>query len=130
MRRALALLAIGLILAACTRGVGGETPAPTPGRSVIAASQLPAGTLVTGVLGADSIEGGCPYLEADDGTRYQVIWPNGWTLDRSSAELSDPQGVIVARAGDRVSVRGEVAPEVATTCQIGPVFRASEVVVP
>lgn len=130
MRRPLIWLAISLVIAACTRGAGGESAPATPGRSVTAASQLPAGTLVTGLLGADSIEGGCPYLEDDDGTRYQVLWPPGWTLDRSSLELSDPQGTVVARAGDEVSVRGEVAPEVATTCQIGPVFRASEVVIP
>ena len=128
------LAAVGILLTltvACARDAGaGSAPPASPERSVSAATQLPAGELVTGVLGSDTIEGSCAYLEAPDGTRYQVIWPDGWTLDRSGLELTDPDERVVARAGDEVSVRGSLAPEVATTCQVGPVFRAAEVVAP
>ena len=89
---------------------------------------MPAGETISGILGADSIEGGCAYLEAADGTRYQVIYPDGWTLDRSGPVLTGPDGVVRARGGDEVTVRGSVSSDIVTTCQIGPVFRATEVV--
>ena len=129
MRRALSWLAICLVASGCVPEAGGSVPA-SAGRSVNLATQLPAGELVTGRLAADSVEGACPYLEAADGTRYQVIWPEGWTLASGNLELTDPDGTVVARAGDEVAVRGSRAPEVATTCQVGPVFRATEVVSP
>jgi hypothetical protein len=84
--------------------------------------------MLTGVLGADSIEGGCTYLEAANGTRYEVIYPPGWALDRSSATLRDATGAIIATAGDLVTVRGREATDMASTCQIGPIFQATEVV--
>lgn len=94
------------------------------------ASGLPAGETITGILGADSIEGGCAYLDTANGTRYEVLYPEGWTLDRSSAELTAPDGTIRAGAGDEVTVRGSIASDIASLCQIGPIFRASEVVEP
>jgi hypothetical protein len=84
---------------------------------------------ITGRLGFDSIEGGCPYLETDGGTRYQVLWPDGWTLD-GGGDLVSPAGDAVAGAGDEVTVRGRVADDMASICQIGPIFRASEVSTP
>lgn len=110
------------------------TDSPTPASSLSPASPQPtllespgAGELtVTGRLGFDSIEGGCPYLEANDGERYQVLWPDGWELD-ARGDLVNPAGDAVAGAGDEVTVRGRVADDMASICQIGPIFRASEV---
>jgi hypothetical protein len=44
--------------------------------------------------------------------------------------LVSPDGEVVAREGDTVTVRGIPAPDMATTCQVGPVFRATEVILP
>ncbi|MGH2393281.1 MAG: hypothetical protein ACRDGH_07280, partial [Candidatus Limnocylindria bacterium] len=110
------LLLFALALAGCA-GPGIEgTPSPSIGSfsaspSKAAASDLPAHgeDALTGVLGADSIEGGCPYLETQDGTRYEVIYPTGWEIDRASGALRDPTGAVVAGPGDVVTVRGRQA---------------------
>jgi hypothetical protein len=85
---------------------------------------------LSGVLGFDDIEGGCAYLETDDGTRHQVIYPEGWELQRSPVQLVSPEGQIVARLGDTVTVRGMAAADMASICQIGPMFRATAVELP
>ena len=86
------------------------------------------GGLLVGRLGISEVEGGCPYLEAADGTRYEVIYPTGWQLDRAAVQLRDPDGTLVAADGDLVTIRGEVATDMVSTCQIGPIFEATEVV--
>lgn len=86
------------------------------------------GVELVGTLGADSIEGGCGYLEAADGTRYQVIYPSAWQLDLSPLQLVSPDGEVVARGGDVITVRGREASDMVSICQIGPMFRASQVV--
>jgi hypothetical protein len=80
------------------------------------------------VLGSDAIEGGCAYLQAPDGGKYEVIYPDGWELRLAPLELVAPDGTVVARAGDEVTVRGAEA-DMASICQIGPIIRATEVVV-
>jgi hypothetical protein len=97
---------------------------------VVSPSQPTSGKddLLIGRLGISEVEGGCPYLEAADGTRYEVIYPNGWQLDRASMQLRDPAGTLVAAAGDVVTIRGQVASGMVSTCQIGPIFQATEVV--
>lgn len=95
------------------------------------ASQLPgSGETLTGILGADAVEGGCAYLQAADGTRYEVLYPSGWTLELSPLQLIDPDGTVHARAGGVVTVRGRLANDMASICQIGPIFEATEVVAP
>jgi hypothetical protein len=109
------------------------TKTPKPSLSLASAQPTPrqspgAGEMtVTGRLGFDSIEGGCPYLETDGGTRYQVLWPDGWRLD-GGGSLVSPAGERVAGPGDEVTIRGRVADDMASICQIGPIFRAREVV--
>lgn len=128
--------AVLLLLAACTGAADdGETPPDSPGSSLpdLSMSAKPSpppslGGTVTGVFGLAEIETGCPYLEADDGTRYEILYPDGWELRRSPLELVAPSGEIQARAGDTVTVRGGLATDMASTCQIGPIFRATEVV--
>jgi len=153
LRSAAAAVISLLALSACAAAPGGSatqtaaqtttpeespltSPEPTPTRSLSPSSnqpsRAPSGTddEVTGVLGADSIEGGCGYLRTADGTRYQVVYPDGWRLQLSPLQLTSPEGQVVARGGDEVTVRGSVASDMASTCQIGPIFRASEVVSP
>ena len=48
---------------------------PDPMKSV---GDLPgAGDVHSGILSSDSIEGGCAYLQATDGRRLEVIYPEG-----------------------------------------------------
>ncbi len=139
--RPLATLLV-LVLAACAApgadptATVRSTPSPSPEPSLeletvepsADESPRPGEMTITGHLGFEDIEGGCPYLGTDDGTRYQVIWPDGWRLDGRGA-LVDPSGETVARGSDEVTVRGQVADDMASICQIGPIFRAREVVV-
>jgi hypothetical protein len=81
---------------------------------------------VTGRLGFDDIEGGCSFLETDEGTRYEVAYPVGWMIDRQRAELRGPDG-LMASAGETVTVRGAVATDRSSICQIGPIFVATDV---
>lgn len=84
---------------------------------------------VTGRLGFDDIEGGCSFLETDEGTRYEVTYPDGWTIDRILAELRGPGGEL-AGAGVSVTVRGAIATDRSSICQIGPIFVATAVELP
>jgi hypothetical protein len=147
MRFALSLLC-AVTLAACAAPGIDATRSPTPERGSMEPrepssrptfdlvsrqpSRAPAGdgTTISGLLGADAIEGGCGYLQAPNGTRYQVIYPDGWDLQLNPLQLTSPEGEIVARGGDEVTVRGDETSEMASICQIGPMFRAIEVVLP
>lgn len=127
-----------LFLVGCT-GPAFDEGEPTPAESAAAGSGTPRHTLhaaseqpirddtITGVLGADSVEGGCAYLESADGTRYEVIYPRGWRVTVSPLEVTDPDGHVVARGGDELTVRGAKTTEVASICQIGPIFQATSV---
>jgi len=140
--RRLSILSV-LILAACASPgttptadpTATERPTPVPSLTVSShqptrdESPRPGEMTITGRLGFDTIEGGCPYLETDGGMRYQVLWPDGWELD-GRGDLVNPAGDAVAGAGDEVTVRGRVADDMASICQIGPIFRASEVSTP
>lgn len=127
---------LALLVSAC-RGGGSDatsTPSGEPSfdRSVFASPSPTAGeekgTIVTGRFASDSIEGGCAFLEASDGTRYEVIYPEGWDLLRNPFRLQDPNGEIVASGGETVTVRGSEATDMASICMVGPIFRATEVV--
>ena len=89
-------------------------------------SGLAAGTYV-GVLGADTIEGGCTYIQTADGRRYEIVPPDGWELRAGAAEFVAPDGTVVARAGDTVTVRGHEA-DMVSICQIGPIIQAVDIV--
>jgi len=80
--------------------------------------------VITGVLRITEVEGGAVYLEAADGTRYEPRWPAGWRVDRATGALSGPDG----QAGNRVTVRGEIASDLASVRQIGAILDVSEVV--
>lgn len=126
-------LACAVALAACTAGEG---PAPSeegsmePRQSLHPESIAPSGLEreLTGTLGADSVEGGCAYLESAQGTKYEVIYPDGWRVQASPLQLTDPDGQVVATGGEPVTVRGAEARDMGSICQIGPIFLATEVV--
>ena len=109
---------------------GGSGAAASASASLELASQKPsvvgADATYSGVLGADSIEGGCSYLQTADGKRYELIPPDGWQLDKGSAQLTGPDGALVARAGDAVTVKGHEA-DMVSICQIGPIIQAVEI---
>jgi hypothetical protein len=84
---------------------------------------------VTGVLSFDDIEGGCAFIETQEGTKFQVLYPPGWQLDRAAAVLRGPSGEVV-HAGDAVTVKGAVATDRSSICQVGPIFRATAVEIP
>lgn len=109
-------------------GAGGSGASASP--SLELASQKPSvvggDATYTGVLGADSIEGGCSYLQTADGKRYELIPPDGWQLDKGSAQLTGPDGALVARAGDAITVKGHEA-DMVSICQIGPIIQAAEI---
>lgn len=94
--------------------------------SIVNKSLAPAVGKVTGVLTFDDIEGGCAFIESADGTRYEVVYPDSWTLDLAAAELRSDDGRSV-RAGDTLTVRGVPATDRSSTCQVGPIFIADEV---
>lgn len=141
-RLPIACAIVAFALTACAASGGDEDPAvsdtvseaPAPSLSFMLRSMKPAPPTslpgdLTGVLGLAEVETGCPYLESADGTLYEVMYPEGWELRRSPLQLIAPDGSTVARAGDEVTVRGSVAGDMASICQIGPIFRATEVVV-
>jgi hypothetical protein len=86
-------------------------------------------TSLTGVLTFDDIEGGCAFVQIADGTKVEVIYPAGWSLDRGAAVLRGPAGELV-RAGATMTVRGAIATGRSSICQVGPIFEATAVEIP
>lgn len=141
------LTAVGLavLLAGCA-GAADPSPSPSPSEETTI-SEPPAsasgpdttpdpseaagdGDPLTGTLGFSDIEGGCPFLRTDDGTHYEVLYPEGWGVTRDPVALVSPEGEVVAEEGDEVTVRGRESTATVSICQIGPIFEASEVVSP
>ena len=140
-----ALIALGcLLFAACTAAPAASGPSPSasaaapgvtsPSPSLTQVTPGPskpsgpdAADTYTGVLSFDSIEGGCAFLQTAEGRKLEVIYPDGWTLQKSPLELLAPDGSVHSRAGDTVTVKGSEATDMASICQIGPIIRATEV---
>ena len=134
------LLALGVVMAGCsgggTGGAGGSSPsaggaspeAPSPSLE-LASPKSPAagGNTYTGVLRSDAIEGGCAYLLAADGQKYEIIPPDGWELQKAPAAVVSPDGQVVAKAGDVITVHGDEA-DMMSICQIGPIIQATDIV--
>ena len=143
MRAALLMAAAVLVLSACAPGdPEGATPSTSPRRTDAAQptpratttpsptpSPIPGrGDTITGTLGADTAERGCTYLQAADGTRYEVRYPEGWGIQAAPLRLTNPDGDVVATGGETITVRGRLAREMRSICQLGPIFEAVEVV--
>lgn len=73
-------------------------------------------TEVSGILRRLEIEGGALVLDGDDGTTYELLLPPGWAVE------PDPDA--------RVTVRGRLEPDIATTTMVGPVLRVSGIARP
>lgn len=131
---------LALVLTGCSAGGGTDASAsPDLPRPTLNRPKQPSPTIhidrgpgkpmtLTGILGIDRIEGGCPYLQTADGTRYEVIYPAGWSVNTTTGELIDATGDVSATPGDSVTVRGEIATDAVSICQIGRILRADEVV--
>jgi hypothetical protein len=101
---------------------------PTASDEPTLAPSLVAEATITGVLSADDIEGGCVFLEAEDGMSYEVIWPDGWSVS-PQLDVINSDGEVVASGGDRITVHGRIATDMASICQIGQIFEATDVTV-
>ena len=132
-RQLLTALLATLVVTACAAPSARDEPTSSPRSTPVAPSTEPSPSpvdrgsdTIVGLLGGEEIEGGCYFVETDDGTRYEVIWPDGWMID-ARGNLLDPTDEVVARPGDELTVRGQIAGDMGSICQIGPVFRASGV---
>lgn len=135
-------LMMGVVMAGCSGSGGGATdgsagssasggasPAAPSASLELASPKSPAasGKTYTGVLRSDAIEGGCAYLQTADGQKYEVIPPDGWELQKAPAAVVSPDGQVVAKAGDIVTVHGNEA-DMMSICQIGPIIQATDIV--
>jgi hypothetical protein len=128
--RSLRVTLLAVLLAACaSQGGPSAEPSGTPALDLESdGPSLVGGETISGVLSADSIEGGCVFLEGEDGDRYEVLWPEGWRVS-GELELIDADGEVVAEGGDRITVRGRPETGMGSICQIGEIFQATEVTV-
>ncbi len=91
--------------------------------------------MLSGRLGGDSnLEGGCDWLDVvwprpgeKEASRFEPLWPQGYYVTFNPLRLWSPDGRIVAREGDVVTVAGRRRPDVATICQVGPVFEVRRI---
>lgn len=115
--RVLTVMLLALLLVAC-----GEDAAVTPPPD----EPEPTGMLEGTLSGDAQLEGGCAWLETDDG-RYEVLYPTGYEVAFDPLRLLGPDGETVAEEGEAVTVRGTEASDMVSACQVGTLFQASEV---
>lgn len=125
---AVTLMVMSMLLASC-----GQDPAAGP----VQDDQAPdddevgspdGGELLEGTLGGDpDLEGGCAWLDTGDG-RFEVMYPSGYEIAFEPVRLVGPDGDTIAEEGEAVHVRGHVAQDRMSICQVGAIFQASEVV--
>ena len=123
--RIMVLLVVAL--AACAGQSGDDPVMQSPSAPPTTAAGSPAaGETLTGTFGGDAqLEGGCAWID-DGGTRWEVTYPQGYTVSFDPLTLTGPDGP-VAEEGDTVTVAGAPQTDVVTICQIGPVWQATEV---
>jgi hypothetical protein len=79
-------------------------------RAVHEATSRPGSSVtVRGTLRRAEVERNPLVLDADDGTTWELLLPEGWALD--------------AEPGARVTVSGDRATDIVTTSMVGPVLR-------
>jgi hypothetical protein len=110
------------VLAACGPAPADEaTAASTPVDGPSASART-----LTGLLGGDpDLEGGCVWLDTDDG-RVEVLWPDGYGASADPVQLRD-EDAVVAREGDEVTITGGPAADRVSTCQVGTLWTATSV---
>jgi hypothetical protein len=130
--RGVVVLAV-LLLAACGGEPGSGDPepidTPLPGSEVSApddAEDDKGAKSITGTFGGSrQLEGGCAWIE-DGRTKWEVEWPAGYTVSFDPLTLTGPDGK-VAGEGDTLMVNGKPVTDAVTICQVGPLWRATEV---
>lgn len=126
---AVTLMVMSMLLASC-----GQDPEVGPVQDDQAPDddEVPGGPdgeeLLEGTLGGDpSLEGGCAWLDTGDG-RFEVMYPRGYEVAFDPVRLVGPDGDTIAEEGETVHVRGRVAEDRMSICQVGAIFQAGEVV--
>lgn len=114
---------LGLILALPFPLAGVPSAEPTP----VLAQQF-----LSGRLGGDArLEGGCDWLDAmgeEETSRYEPLWPDGYYVTfHRMVRLWDPRHRLVAKEGDIVTVAGRVRRDLATICQVGPIYEVERI---
>jgi hypothetical protein len=129
--RGVVVLAV-LLLAACGGDPGaGDSPPSEPvlPGSEVSAPDQPGGKgdkSITGTFGGSAeLEGGCAWIQ-DGRTKWEVEWPAGYSVSFDPLTLTGPDGN-VAGEGDTLTVNGKPVTDAVTICQVGPLFRATEV---
>lgn len=114
--------ALLIVLAACGSAPADEaTDASTPTDGPSASART-----LTGLLGGDpDLEGGCVWLDTDDG-RVEVLWPDGYRASADPVRLRADDAV-VARGGDEITITGAPAADRVSTCQVGTLWTATSV---
>lgn len=127
---------VALLAAACTAGgpgasrgasPDGSAPSSSPSAHESGAHGFEGADLVGTLSGDPTLEGGCAWIRSDDGEDYEVVYPDGWEVRTDPIELRDPNGEVVAVEGDRIGLMGAEEGTLVSICQIGPIFRATEV---
>lgn len=121
------MLILVVLVSACGTDPGsgdGSSPGPT--------SEPPptdaASESITGELGGDAqLEGGCAWVD-DGATRWEIAWPAGYAVTFDPVTLTGPDGV-TATEGHTITVHGSEVRDAVTTCQVGPLWQATNVVV-
>ena len=131
MRYVVVLAAV--LLSACGgdpgSGDAGPSDLPLPGSELSApddAGNGKGGKSITGTFGGSAqLEGGCAWVQ-DGRTKWEVEWPAGYSVSFDPLTLTGPDGT-VAEEGDTLTVKGRHQADAVTICQVGPLWRATEV---
>lgn len=119
-----AILTVLLLVATACASSAVSTGDATP--SDASPSAVATDTLV-GTLGGDpALEGGCVWLDTDDG-RVEAVWPDGYTASADPVELRGPDDEVVATAGEEVRIEGSVADDRVSVCQVGRIWTVTTV---
>jgi len=86
---------------------------------------------LVGILGGDpQLEGGCAWVTDDGAERWEVIWPEGYSVEfrAGPAVLTEADGEVVAETDDRVGVNGSEPRDLGSFCMVGRIFQSTEIV--
>jgi hypothetical protein len=101
-------------------------PGPSTGSTREPTNPQATHTLSGTLGGSASLEGGCAWLETEQ-DRIQVRYPEGYRVAFDPLRLLGPDGAVVAREGEQVTITGSPAQALLTVCQVGELWQADEV---